>query len=326
MSDVTIVGAGVVGLWAARALLARGIRPQILDTNGSPGPHACSWWAGGMLAPYCEGAVAEPIIVKHGALAAANWSEITEVHHNGTLVLALDRDRSELEYFARRTTNHRTLDANDIAMLEPQLAGQHRRGLFFENEAHLVPRHALANLTSALESDGVIIQPVAAIPCDLPGTVIDCRGFAARDDLPGLRGVRGEMLLLHSDEIQLNRPIRLLHARHPLYIVPRGNGYFMLGATQIESAAKGPVTARSALELLSAAYALDPRFGEAKIIELGADLRPAFHDNIPRIMQHNHVLHLNGMYRHGYLMAPALARQAALFIEHSIKGDLFHVH
>lgn len=324
MAEITILGAGVVGLWAARTLLAHGIRPQILDRSGPPGPHGCSWWAGGMLAPQCESAVAELPVVNHGASAAADWSEVTEVRRNGTLVVALDRDRAEIERFASRTTGHRAVASTEIAELEPHLGGRHRRGLFFEDEAHLVPRHALADLTAALAAEGVTVQRAEAKPRDLPGTVIDCRGIAAQDDLPELRAVRGEMVLLRAPEIELARPVRLLHTRHPLYIVPRGDGLFMLGATQIESAARGPVTARSALELLSAAYALDPRFGEAEIVEFGADLRPAFPDNVPRIIRRGRVLHLNGLYRHGYLMAPALARQAAAFVATSEKGDLFH--
>jgi glycine oxidase len=118
--------------------------------------------------------------------------------------------------------------------------------------------------------------------------------------------------------------VRLLHPRHPLYIVPRGDGVFMLGATQIESAAPGPITARALLELLSAAYALHPAFAEAEVIETGADLRPAFADHVPRVIRQGRVLHLNGLFRHGYLMAPALARQAADYVETGTKGDLFH--
>ena len=119
-------------------------------------------------------------------------------------------------------------------------------------------------------------------------------------------------------------PIRLLHPRHPLYVVPRPGGTFMLGATQIESTDRSSVTARAALELLSSAYALDPRFAEAEIVEMGADLRPAFPDNVPRIVRRGRVLHVNGLFRHGYLMAPALARQAAAYLADGHKGDLFH--
>ena len=100
MAEVTVLGAGVAGLWAARALLAQGIRPRLLDRAGPPGPHGCSWWAGGMLAPLCEGAVAEPAVVRHGTEAARAWGDVTEVRRNGTLLLALERDRADLDRFA----------------------------------------------------------------------------------------------------------------------------------------------------------------------------------------------------------------------------------
>ncbi|QBX34052.1 FAD-dependent oxidoreductase [Paracoccus liaowanqingii] len=317
MSDVTIIGAGVAGLFAAHELLGRGVTPRILDRNGPPGPHGCSWWAGGMLAPWCEGVTAEPVITRLGADAANAWAAVTPVTRLGTLVLALDRDRSELARFARRATGHRTCDS---AALEPDLPP--RQGLHFPDEAHLDPRRALADLLAALAARGVTVERAEADPADIPGPVIDARGLTAA--LPGLRGVRGEMIVLHAPEITLTRPVRLLHPRHPLYIVPRAGGLFMLGATQIESASRAPVTARSVLELLSAAYALDPRFAESSVIELGTDLRPAFPDNIPRVTLRGRVIHLNGLFRHGYLMAPALAAQAADYLTTGTKGELIH--
>jgi glycine oxidase len=318
MADVTIIGAGVAGLFAAHELSLRGLVPRVLDRNGPPGPHGCSWWAGGMLAPQCEGVTAEPVITRLGADAARAWAALTPVVHRGTLVLALHRDRAELSRFARRSVAHQPCRPGD---LEPDLA-HHREGLFFDTEAHLDPRRALADLLATLAANGITVEHAEAEPGDIAGPVIDARGMAA--PLPGLRGVRGEMVVLHAPEITLSRPVRLLHPRHPLYIVPREGGLFMLGATQIESASRAPVSARSALELLSAAYALDPRFGEASIVELGADLRPAFADNIPRVVLRGGVVHLNGLFRHGYLMAPALARQAADYLTTGTKGELIH--
>ncbi|AGI67909.1 putative thiamine biosynthesis protein ThiO [Octadecabacter antarcticus 307] len=323
MVDVTIIGAGVAGLWAARSCLARGLRPRLADRSGPPGPHTCSWWAGGMLAPECEGATAETPIISHGRKAAALWGDVTTVSTQGTLVLAPERDRAELDRFAVRTIGHVACDGDAIAALEPDLGERHKRGLFFAKEAHLDPRQALSDLVRSLAALGVFIEQTEITPDNVQGPVIDCRGLAAQGDLQGLRGVRGEMIVLQSDEIMLTRPVRLLHPRHPLYVVPRANGLFMLGATQIESAARGPMTARSALELLSAAYALDARFAEAVIIEMGADLRPAFADNVPRVVQRGHVMHLNGLFRHGFLMAPALAEQAATFLSTGKTGDLF---
>jgi glycine oxidase len=324
MSDVTIIGAGVAGLWAAYALSQRGITPRLIDAAGAPGAHGCSWWAGGMLAPFCEGATSEPLVIAHGQRAATDWAEVTQVQHQGSLVVTLARDRAELDRFARRTKGHRRISGADLAALEPDLAHPGREALYFDTEAHLTPRRALADLTAALAAKGIAIEQAQARIEDIPGPVLDCRGMAAAAHLPGLRGVRGEMVLLRTSEVVLHRPVRLLHPRHPLYIVPRGDGVFMLGATQIESEQRGPVTARALLELLSAAYALHPAFAEAQVIETGADLRPAFPDHVPRVVQQGRVLHLNGLFRHGYLMAPALARQAADYLETGTKGDLFH--
>src|SRR5208337_4477362 len=143
------------------------------------------------------------------------------------------------------------------------------------------------------------------------GIVLDCRGFAARPQLPELRGVRGEMIRVRSPEVRLTRSVRFLHPRIPLYVVPRTDGEHMIGATMIESAERGAVSVRSAIEMLSAAYALHPAFGEAEVLEMSADVRPAYPDNEPRIEERDGRIFLNGFYRHGFLLAPAFAERAA---------------
>jgi glycine oxidase len=126
-----------------------------------------------------------------------------------------------------------------------------------------------------------------------------------------LRGVRGEMLILRAPDVSLSRPVRLLHPRFPLYLVPRGDQCFMVGATMIESRSEDPVSVRSTMELLGAACALHPAFGEASIIETGTGIRPAFSDNLPRVEVFGNTVAINGLYRHGFLLAPAMARLAA---------------
>ena len=91
------------------------------------------------------------------------------------------------------------------------------------------------------------------------------------------------MLILRSEEIALSRPVRMLHPRRPVYIVPRGEGLFMVGATMIENEERARVTARSVVELVNSAFAIHPAFAEAEIVETGSDVRPAFPDNLPRI-------------------------------------------
>ena len=311
---VTVIGAGVAGLAAAVELAERGAKVEVVEKQAAPGPASCSWHAGGMLAPFCERAGADPIIADLGADAVDWWSRrFAGTVQRGSLVVALPRDAGELDGFARRTSGFAWLEGAGVAALEPDLAGRFDRALYFAEEGHLDPRAALAGLVARLEDLGVPVrfghgvEPHRAAG----GIVLDCRGLAARDRLAGLRGVRGEMLLVRSLEVAITRPVRLLHPRAPLYLVPRGEGVFMLGATSIESDWGGGTTVRSALDLLGAAFALHPAFGEAEILEFGAGVRPAFPDNLPRVERHNDTISINGLYRHGFLLAPAMARRAA---------------
>lgn len=310
--DVSIIGAGVAGLCMATEIAKRGGSVQLYDREPQVGKHACSWWAGGMLAPFCEGETAPEPVVRLGQEAANWWEAHTDcVTRNGSLVLALGRDTSELKRFARRTSQHARVSADQIAQLEPDLGDRFNTGLYFATEAHLDPRRALATLTDRLQAKAVTIKTTAPAP---NAKRIDCRGLSAQDALKDLRGVKGEMLLLKCPDINLSRPIRLLHPRIPIYIVPRGDGVFMLGATMIETSDRGRITVRSMLELLTAAFALHPAFGEAEVLEIGVDARPAFPDNLPRIRQHDCTIYANGLYRHGFLLAPALARMTADFL------------
>ncbi|TAJ30081.1 glycine oxidase ThiO [Bosea sp. (in: a-proteobacteria)] len=323
-----IVGAGVVGLACAVELLDRGVSVALHERASSIGGRACSWFAGGMLAPWCEGESAEEPVVRLGQEAAAWWERQTgEVTRQGTLVVAPSRDQPELRRFGQRTDHFEEVDGEAIARLEPDLAGRFSRGLFFAGEAHLDPRRALAALAAKVLAQGGAIHLGSAVePAELDAeTILDCRGLAACEVLPRLRGVRGEMLILKSDEIRLARPVRLLHPRIPLYVVPRADGHFMVGATMIEGGARNRISARSMLELLGAAYALHPAFAEAEIVETGTDARPAFPDNLPRLVRKGRVLHVNGLYRHGFLLSPAMARMAAdAVLDPLAKPEMLH--
>ncbi|MFI4927158.1 MAG: glycine oxidase ThiO [Burkholderiales bacterium] len=311
---VTVIGAGVTGLVAALELAARGARVDIVERGTQLGAQACGWFAGGMLAPWCEQESAEPPVGRLGQRALDWWPRhFSETVCNGTLVVASARDHAELDHFGRHTERFERIGAERIAELEPDLAGRFRQALFFADEAHLDPRRAVAAMAARLGNMGVAIHfgvDATTVPIDAD-QVLDCRGFAARDTLDDLRGVRGEMLLVRTRDIKLSRPVRLLHPRMPLYVIPRADGLFMIGGTMIESDHGGPVTARSAMELLNGAYALHPAFGEAEIVEMGVGIRPAFADNLPRLVRRGRTWHVNGLYRHGFLLAPAMAHQAA---------------
>jgi glycine oxidase len=315
-SPISVIGAGIAGAWQALLFASSGRSVTLHERSDADMTQSTSHWAGGMLAPYCEAEVSEPVIVRLGLRSLKLWRDyFPETPFNGSLVVAHPRDRADFERFARLTSGYQRLDARAIGEIEPSLEGRFREGLFYAEEGHVEPRRILPELHARIRSLGGRIEFDSEIePGDVDGVVIDCRGLAARDARSELRGVKGELILIETDEVELSRPVRLIHPRFPLYVIPREDHRFMLGATSIETESNG-VSVRSALELLGAAYSVHPAFGEARILEFGSGLRPAFPDNLPRIAIDNDRIAVNGLYRHGFLLAPALAELTLGYVE-----------
>ena len=311
---IEVVGAGVAGLTAAFELARRGAEVELVERHMLPG-QGCSRLAGGMIAPWCELESAEPIVAELGAEALEFWvRDIPVATTMGSLVVAPAKERPELIDFSRRTQRFERLDAEGVAALEPDLEGRFDTALYFPDEAHLDPQKAISALAQRLHQMPNVELRYGARPRGGADFTVDARGFAARDALPGLRGVKGEMMMLRTSELNFSRPIRMLHAKRPVYVAPRGEGLFMVGATMIENEEAARVTARSLAELISSAYAIHPAFAEAEVVGTGSDVRPAFADNLPRLIRRGDTLYINGLYRHGFLLAPALARRAAAML------------
>lgn len=333
MTHVRVIGSGVVGLSCADLLHRAGCEVTLTTTSQGPDEQCCSWWAGGMLAPYCEQESAEPLIGTLGFEGMTYWQNLSQdlktdssgfqYHAQGTLVVAPPRDQAMLRTFAKQTDTGQKLEQTEVADIEPDLA-HFKHGLFFKEEAFIEPRAALNALWKRLQNEINIETKTYVELNDITKPhpdfdwQIDCRGLAAQDCLEDLRGVKGEMLHVFCPDVSLSRPVRLLHPRFPLYIVPRPDHQFMIGATMLENNERDRATVRSVMELLSAAYTLNAAFAEAQIIEIGVDARPAFNDNLPKIRRRGQTVHVNGMYRHGYLAAPAVARRVCDLILNNI--------
>lgn len=318
--QITILGAGVVGLWQALLLARQGKSDiQIRETSSEPFARAASAYAGTMLAPDCEFPNVQSEFRPLAREGLQHWVEtFDDIPQRGSLVIA--NDGADIQDFANQSENYQTLSRAEITDLEPDLGTRFAFGLYYKDEAHLETDIALHKLLKAVQDLGVAVSfgvsdaPYVAQSQD--ETIIDCRGFAAKDTLDDLRGVRGERVILKTDAIHLTRPIRLLHLRQPIYVVPWGNNRFMVGATMVESEDESAITVRSALDLLAMAYQLNPAFGEAEVIDMGSGVRPAFPDNLPRIKvgENGRRIFVNGLYRHGYLLAPVLADITAAFL------------
>jgi glycine oxidase len=219
------------------------------------------------------------------------------------------------------------VDSPDIQALEPELSDRFQQGVFIPGEGQLDNRQLMLALRETLDSRAINRPSVCwqanreirdIKPHRVDGQsfdwVLDCRGLGARPAWPGLRGVRGEIIRVHAPDISLMRPVRLMHPRYPLYIAPRQLGHYVIGATSLESDDTKPMTVQSALELLSAAFAVHPGFAEATILEMGVQCRPALPTHLPQIQTQPGLVRINGLYRHGFLISPKLVDLVIRFL------------
>lgn len=331
-TDLAIVGGGLLGRLLAWRAALDGLQVKLFDANDRLGNKSTAWVAAGMITPQAEAVEAKPELVAMGRRSLALWSAWLPqlprpVHYSdsGTLLVWQRADAGEAARFEAilklrdAQTCVERLGSEEVSAKEPLLRGRFREALYLPGEAHVHNREllpALADALDALEVECHWNRPVADTERPDSRLVVDCRGKGAKTRWKELRGVRGEVIRLHAPGVELKQMIRLLHPRYQLYLISRPGGDVVVGATSIESDDCTPVSVRGALELLSAAYAVLPELGEARILELNCDCRPALPDNQPamRYTPEIQLLEVNGLYRHGFLLSPAVVEAVLAII------------
>lgn len=356
-----IVGSGLIGRLLAWRLLRLGHTVDLLSRDGKTGSDSAGFVAAAMISPATEAIGTDPLVKMIGLKSLAIWpqwlAELPEpvfYQDHGTLVVAHSGDQTEMVRLKRRaefsldTSDFSRLNQQQIANYEPELATQFEQALFFKNESSLDNRHLYQLLTSILSTskccrwqqcddiEQLTTEKIESLTqhyfnhsSNEYKAIIDCRGNGAKKDIEGLRSVRGEVIRIHAPEVNFKHAIRLVHPRYPLYLAPRPNNEYVLGATVIESDDMSPVSVRSGLELMSALYSLHKGFSEARILEMAAHCRPAMIDNMPTIQKTEWGFHINGFYRHGYLFAPAVINDFLMILDgeqaHLNFGKLYNV-
>ena len=313
-------------------------------------PHAAGWTAAGMLSPIAELETADLATARRGWRSLDLWAEWlprlprqVDFRRQGSVLLAHRADAGSAQRLlsvlaakgaavagtgghveeapagpARSATwpGPQPLSLPQLAELEPAVHGPALAWLLpGEGQVHAV--QAMQALAEAATAQGVRWhwqQPVTtAEPGRLDGRrfdhVFDVSGLGARPALP-VRGVRGEVAWVQARGLVLHRPLRLLHPRWRVYLVPRPDDVVLVGATEIESEDRSPVSVRSLLGLLSAAHSVLPELAEGRVLHLETNLRPALPDNLPCLHMQPGLIRINGLFRHGWLLAPAMVEEA----------------
>ena len=336
---IGIAGAGLLGRLLALELSRKGHRVEVFDCARDPGPRetsgseAAAWTAAGMLSPVAELDRGNEDVFRLGLRSCALWPGIAQalglpgvVHFDGSLLVAHRSDAGAAQRLvgllqAKADAQHQpeALSVDALAALESSVHGPALAWLL-PCEGYVEVHNTLHALHTQAARQGVQWHWGRAVTHAESGALVaderrvfdhvfDVRGLGARPQLP-VRGVRGEIFLLHAPEVSLRRPLRLMHPRHSVYIVPRPDRYLVVGASEIESEDRSSVSLRSTLELLSAAHSAIPALAEARVVHTESNLRPALPDNLPLLQHSGACTRINGLYRHGWLLAPALVEQA----------------
>jgi glycine oxidase len=342
--DVAVVGGGAIGLACAWRAVQRGLRTVVLD-SGEPG----AWQvAAGMLAPVAEVDFGERAQLELGLrsmdrfeafcaeLAAASGRD-PGYRSVGTLVVARDADEAEaldrlLAFRRSLGLDVERLRPSQARRVEPALAPTVRLALHAAGDHSVDPRRLVAALAEAFEraggelrartrAAGLRVEDDRVTGVELAGgelvparRVVVAAGArtAALEGLPEaarvpVRPVKGQVMRLRDPRGPglLERTIRGEQA----YLVPRGDGRYVLGATMEERGWDTAPTAGGVYELLRDMGELVPGVLELEIEELEAGLRPATPDNLPAVGPGTleGLAWATGHHRNGILLAPVTA-------------------
>ncbi|MDA9556672.1 FAD-dependent oxidoreductase [Vibrio sp.] len=345
--SIAILGAGLVGRMLAlyfEKQSSLSLEVHLYEKSTLNDANSTGRIAAAMVAPTSESTKASPEIVEWGKQSLVLWPEILSTlnlshlfHKTGSIVTAHPLDEPELMQFVTLVSDKDglspSLHLSDLQAIEPELGDSFQRGYFLKEEAHIDNDQLYIETENQIKSSRIRLYEGTPLNIDSITNefdcVIDCRGLGAKYELDKeskrLRGVRGEIIKVHAPEVSLTHPVRIMHPRQSIYIVPKPHHHFTIGATEIESEDKRKPTMRSVLELLSAAYQVNTGFAEAEIVECRSGLRPTLLDNKPIVeksRQHSNVIMVNGLYRHGYLLLPVLYHKAIALVEYVLCRQL----
>jgi len=319
--DVAVIGGGVIGLAIAWRAAQRGLRVTVLERDRAG--QGTSSYAAGMIAPNAEVTPGEEAVLEFGLrsarlypefareLAAAAGVDGVGYTSCGTLMVARDDDEAEAlerEFELRTALGLRVerLRSSEARRREPGLAPALRLALDIPDDHAVDPRALTAALATALLGAGgdlreqTAVSAIEASGARVGGVVLEdgtllnasqvvvaagvwsprLEGLPEGAQMP-IRPVKGQVMRLHDPAGPglVNRVLRM----GPSYITPRGDGRYVIGATQEERGFDQTVTAGAAFDLLRDAGELLPGVSELVLDEFSAGLRPATPDNLPII-------------------------------------------
>ncbi|HYV37143.1 MAG TPA: glycine oxidase ThiO [Gemmataceae bacterium] len=332
--DIAIIGGGIIGLTTAYYLAREGCRVLVLD-KGDLGHEAS--WAGAGIIPACDPATAKTPLDQLRAFSCQQFPSLSQELLECTGIDNGYRRCGGLEFVDLGEPGHEdewqteaspgvTLTNRELAEIEPGAANDLGRAVHLADMAQVRnPRHLRA-MQGACQSLGVSLRPQCAVHglqqdgmritgLQTPEGVVHAGRFliaagAWSEELldsvgwrPGIRPIRGQIVLLKAMALRFQR-ILLAGSR---YVVPRGDGYVVVGSTEEDVGFEKRNTAIAVKELLALACRLAPGLREATMERCWSGLRPGSPDGLPflgLVPGWDNLFVAAGHFRSGILLSP----------------------
>jgi glycine oxidase len=322
--DVVISGAGIIGVSLALELRRRGAQVLVLD-SGEPGKEASSAAAGMLAASDPE----TPEKLRSLAWESAEMypAFIKELESASGLKVDFRHGAIALLQTAEGLTKYRPLSAAELKQLNPALDAHGHPAYFIPSENSVDPALMMQAALGAARAAGVEIRGQTAVQQMASGrdqvevvtashrflahAAVNCQGAWAGAPV---RPRKGQMIYL-----QPKKPALLKHVvRAPgVYLVPRGSGKILAGATVEDVGYNKTVVPENVHELHRAAAQVVPELASAPIVASWAGLRPGTPDDLPILgrLETSGVFIASGHFRSGILLAPITAKIMADLID-----------
>lgn len=347
--DVAVVGGGIIGLAVAWRAQRHGLRTLLLERDAQIAQGATHAAAGMLAPVSEANAAERELLALGLESAARYPDFVAELAESsaldpgflrcGTLVVARDRDEAEALDRERAVRAQLGLEVERLLpsaarRREPGLAPTLRLALDVPDDHAVDPRALALALGAGLRAAGGELRTGAAVEridttaggARVGGVTLAGGERVAAGNVVVAAGAWTQQLAGLPDEVRVPvRPVKgqILRLRDPAgpglftrvlrmdpgYLVPRGDGRYVLGATMEERGYDTDVTAGGVFELLRDASELVPGISELVLEELEAGLRPGTPDNAPALGPGAlDGLHwAAGHHRNGILLAPVTA-------------------